>query len=326
MIKNGVLAFLLFISLSTVAQNHVAEFGLILDNDLYTSTVNDKYYTNGFELYYRYLNPNKNEKVVKKITEFRVGQYIYNPQTIRASDIDYNDRPFAGVLFLEAGISRFFVNQSALKLKTQLGFVGPNAFGDEVQWRFHTVFNYKPVSGWEYQISNSLLVQAEVFYAKHLTHLNSKKTVDVLAQAEVKVGTTWNEISVGPVLRIGFKKLLSISDSNLYDAALRYDGNYRETSEFYFFISPKVNYQVYDATIQGSLFHNNSPVTFPLIPIRFQGEAGFKYRKNRWNLSYTFNYTAQEVDNIVNEGYYYGSIGVGYFLTSTVSKAEGARN
>ena len=59
MLKKRVFLLLLLFSLSAVAQNHVAEFGLILDNDLYTSTVNDKYYTNGFELYYRYLNPTR---------------------------------------------------------------------------------------------------------------------------------------------------------------------------------------------------------------------------------------------------------------------------
>ena len=312
MLRKCVFVLLLLFSLSTVAQKHVAEFGLILDNDLYTSTVNDKYYTNGFELYYRYLIPTRSEKVIKKITEFRLAQYIYNPQTIRASDIDYNDRPFAGVLLAEAGINRFFANQSALKTKAQLGFMGPNAFGQETQKGFHQFFNYKPVTGWEYQIHNALLIQAEGFYGRKLATLNNKNTIDILAQAELKVGTILNEITIGPVLRIGFKKLLPISDSNLYDASLRYDKSYRETSEFYFFISPKVNYQAYDATIQGSLFQDRSPVTFPLIPFRFQGEAGLKYRKNNWNFHYTFNYTTQEVDNIVNEGYYYGSIGVGY--------------
>ena len=314
MLKKRVFVLLLLFSLSTVAQNHVAEFGLILDNDLYTSTVNDKYYTNGFEIYYRYLNSPKSEKVVKKITEFRIAQYIYNPQTIRASRIDYNDRPFAGVLFAEAGINQFFTNQSTLKLTAQVGFMGPNAFGKETQRRFHKVFSYKPVTGWEYQIHNALLVQTEVFYGKKLITLNDKNTFDILAQAEVKVGTIWNEITAGPVLRIGFKKLLSSSESNLYDASLRYDKKYRESSEFYFFMSPKLNYQIYDATIQGSLFQDKSPVKFPLIPFRFQGEAGLKYRKNNWNFHYTFNYTTQEVDNIVNKGYYYGSIGVGYFL------------
>ncbi|WP_026977431.1 lipid A deacylase LpxR family protein [Flavobacterium tegetincola] len=314
MLKIGGIIVFVLMSCTSVAQKHVAEMGLILDNDLYTSTYNDKYYTNGFEIYYRFLNTPKSENIVKKITEFRIGQYIYNPQTIRAERIDYNDRPFAGVLFAEAGIHHFYSNESVLKLIAQVGFMGPNAFGQETQEFFHTTFGYKKVSGWQYQMHNALLVQAEVFYAKKLYTLNDKNTLDILAQAEVKLGTILNEITVGPVLRIGFKNLLPVSDSNLYDAALRYDQNYKDTSEFYFFISPKVNYQGYDATIEGSLFDDNSPVTFPLVPFRFQGEAGFKYRKNRWNLSYTFNYTSQEVDNIVNEGYYYGSIGIGYSL------------
>jgi len=312
MIKSSCFFLIVLFSFSVVAQKQVAEAGLILDNDLYTSTVNDKYYTNGFELYYRYLNPTKKERLVKKISEFRLGQYIYNPQTIQADDFYVNDRPFAGVLFAEAGIHQFYVNESVLKLNGQLGFMGPNAFGEEVQKRFHQTFGYDSVKGWQYQIHNAVLVQAEVFYAKKLVALNAKSTFDVLAQAEVKAGTVLNEITLGPVLRIGFKKLLPVSESNLYDAALRYDANYRETSEFYFFISPKVNYQAYDATIEGSLFEDDSPVTFNLIPWRFQGEAGFKYRKNQWNFHYTFNYTTQEADNIVNEGYFYGSIGVGY--------------
>lgn len=314
MIKIGGVAVLLLMSLNIWSQKHIAEIGLILENDLYTSSVNDKYYTNGFELYYRYLNPPKNENSVKKITEFRLVQYIYNPQTIRAKNILVNDRPFAGLLFAEAGIHQFTANESVLKLNAQLGFMGPNAYGEEVQQRFHKTFGYDKVSGWEYQIQNALLLQAEVFFGKKLATLNDKNTFDILAQAEVKVGTILNEITAGPVLRIGFKKLLPIAESNLYDASLRYDQEYEATSEFYFFMSPKISYQAYDATIQGSLFGDKSPVTFDLIPFRFQVEAGLKYRKNNWNLHYTFNYTSQEAENIVNMGYFYGSIGIGYLL------------
>lgn len=314
MIKNS--GFILFwlCSFNALAQNKSAEIGVILDNDLYTSTVNDKYYTNGFEVYYRYLNPTKNDRLVKKITEFRLGQYIYNPQTIKANDVFKIDRPFAGLLFAEAGLHQFFVNEAVLKLNGQLGFIGPNAFGEEVQTKFHETFGYDAVEGWQYQIHNLLLIQAEVLYAKKIVTLNEQNTLDILAQAELKVGTVFNGITVGPVFRLGFKKLLSSSESNLYDAALRYDKNYKDTSEFYFFVSPKINYQGYDATIEGSFFDERSPVTFDVIPFRFQGEAGFKYRKNYWNLHYTFNYTTKEVDNNVNKGYYYGSIGLGFLL------------
>jgi hypothetical protein len=64
-------------------------------------------------------------------------------------------------------------------------------------------------------------------------------------------------------------------------------------------------------TIQ-SLFNDNSAVTFDLIPIRFNGEVGFKYRKNNLNLSYAC--VPVELHNQINTGYFYGSILVSYLL------------
>jgi hypothetical protein len=49
--------------------------------------------------------------------------------------------------------------------------------------------------------------------------------------------------------------------------------------EFYLYIAPSIRYQLYDATIQGSLFNDNSAVTFDLIPIRFNGEVGLNIGK-----------------------------------------------
>ncbi len=57
----GLICFLFLFNMVSMAQNHASEVGVILDNDLFTSTVNDKYYTNGFEIYYRYLTPKKSK-------------------------------------------------------------------------------------------------------------------------------------------------------------------------------------------------------------------------------------------------------------------------
>lgn len=312
MLKKSLL-LLVLVPLSVMAQKKPAEMGIVFDNDLYVSTVNDKYYTNGFEFFYRYLANNENEKVSKKIVEFRLGQYIYNPQTIRAADINKNDRPFAGYLFGEAGLNTFYQNESVLKVNGQLGYVGPNAFGEEMQRGFHDLFGYRNVYGWEYQIKNALAVQATIFYSVKLFP-KKESYVDVQLQAEASVGTIFNSLTVGPVARFSLKKLLPVYDSNLYDGSLRADKNYREESEFYFYASPKINYQAYDATIQGSMFNDNSPVTFPLEPFRFNAEAGLKYRKNQWNLSYSFLWRGREAKNRVIEGYFYGSIGLGYLM------------
>jgi hypothetical protein len=77
--------------------------------------------------------------------------------------------------------------------------------------------------------------------------------------------------------------------------------------EFYLYIAPSIRYQLYDATIQGSLFNDNSAVTFDLIPIRFNG-GRFQISKNNLNLSYAFVYRKKELHNQINTGYFYGSI------------------
>ena len=297
------------------AQKKPAEIGIISDNDLYTSSVYDKYYTNGLEFFYRYLSQNSNEKIQKKITEFRFGQYVYNPQTRNADDVNRNDRPFAGYFFVEAGRNLFYKSEDVLKTNLQLGYLGPNAFGEETQRAFHDIFGYKRVYGWQNQIKNALAIQANMVYSKKMLSAISCSSVDFHALSEVNVGTIWNGATVGVLARIALKKLQPIYDSNLHGAAINSEANaYRNQSEFYFYINPNLNYQFYDATIQGSMFNDNSPVTYDLVPFRFQGEAGFKFRKNHWNLSYSFLYRGKEIDNRANKNYFYGSIVLGYLM------------
>lgn len=313
--KISPLFFLLFTS-TVFSQNRSAEIGIVVDNDLFTSTVNDQYYTNGIEIFYRYLNPNENSKINKRITEFKIGQYIYNPHTVEAKKLIQHDRPFAGYLFGEFGVNRFYNSESVLKTNVQFGVVGPSSQAEGFQKLFHKTFGYKSVIGWDLQIRDALALQGNVLYAKKLFPNTSSEKIDFFVQGEANFGTVLNGISVGPLARIAlWKNLVPIYDSNFHGASLHFDKEkYRGQSEFYFYINPSFNYQVYDATIQGSLFQNNSPVTFDLVPLRFNGEAGFKYRKNHWNFHYVFVYRGKEVDNARNEGYFYGSIGASYLL------------
>ncbi|OYQ38344.1 hypothetical protein CHU92_05565 [Flavobacterium cyanobacteriorum] len=298
------------------AAQRPSEIGVITDNDLYTSWENDQYYTAGLEVFYRYLGTHSNPKLAKRITEFRIGQYIYNPQTSQPKDINYHDRPFAGYLFAEAGINKFFLSEDVLKVNFQIGVVGPESQAEAVQKGLHYLLGYKRVRGWEYQIKTNPALQAGMFYSKKILKTRFYQKTDVHITAGLEAGTIWTGVSVGALARVSLKDiLLPVYDSSLYGAALDKDpAKYKGRREFYLYFWPMVNYQAYDATIQGSLFNETSPVTFGLIPFRFNAEAGIKYRRNNWNLSYSFNYRGKELSNIVITGYYYGSISVSYFL------------
>lgn len=312
-LKKIILFIIILVSGVALGQGKTTEIGIITDNDLYTSSKNDMYYTNGLEFFYRFLSKNNNEKVNKKITEFRLGQYIYTPRFINSDAIENNDRPFAGYLFAEAGKNIFYQNESVLKIDLQLGFVGKNSFAEEMQKGFHSVFNYKGVHGWQYQIKNVFAIQTHFLFSKGLFSKTDQRNIDFNFQSEANLGTVFTGLSTGFLTRISFKKLIPIYDSNLYGASISASPQ-QEKSEFYFYIAPSVNYQLYDATIEGSLFNDASPVTYGLIPFRFNAESGIKYRKNNLNLSYAFVYRGKELRNDMVTGYFYGSIAVSYLF------------
>lgn len=304
---------LILTSLFVFAQGKTKEIGIISDNDLYTSSKNDMYYTNGLEFFYRFPSKNDNEKINKKITEFRVGQYIYNPRFINIEARNNNNRPYAGYLFAEAGRSFFYNSESVLKTDFQVGFVGQNSLGKEMQEAFHHVIGYKTVYGWENQIHNALGLQAHIMYSKQLFPNKHNDFADLHFQSEANVGTIFTGVSTGFLTRIGFKKLLPMYDSNFHDASVSTSPQYT-VREFYFYAMPSVQYQFYDATIEGSLFNNESPVTFELVPLRFNAECGLKYRHDNFNLSYSFIYHGRELNSHEITGSFYGSIRVAYLV------------
>lgn len=314
--KKAIFAFLILTTTLIFGQGKTSELGFISDNDLYTSSKNDMYYTNGLEIFYRFLSKNENPKINKKITEFRVGQYIYNPRFINKEAVDVNDRPFTAYLFAEAGKSFFYQSESVLKTDFQLGFIGPNALGEDTQVGFHKIIGYKKVYGWENQLHNAFGVQAHVMYSKKMFPSQHNDFVDLHFQSEANLGTIFTGVSTGFMARFGFKRLIPIYDSNLHDASVSTNAQ-PNIREFYFYAMPSVNYQFYDATIEGSMFNNTSPITFDLEPLRFNGEAGLKYRYNNFNISYSFIFRGKELKDPgidTNRGYFYGSIRMGFLL------------
>jgi len=306
---------LLLFSIVLSGQNSSSiEIGIVTDNDLYTSSKNDQYYTNGLEIFYRYLSKKDKPQLIKQVNQIKLGQYMYSPRDIYRDEEEMFDRPFAGYLFGEFGNTNFYTNQTILKKYVQIGYVGPNSFADQVQSSTHRIFNYTAFDEWDYQIKNALAIQVYALFAKPFlsSKINSER-IDFQWQAEAKLGTIFTALSTGFVTRIGLKKLIPLSDSNFYGASLNKDKSLSQ-NEFYFYMAPYFNYQIYDATIQGSLFNDNSPVTFDIKPFRFNGEAGLRYRINNLNLSYAFVYRGKELKSERMTGYFYGSIGISYLF------------
>ena len=286
--------------------------GLVLENDSFTSAVNDKYYTNGMELFYRHLS-NKSNDDVKKIISFKAGQYIYNPKWVKSDLIEDHNRPYAGYLFVEVGVNRFYRNENVWITNFQLGVVGPLSQAEDFQKIMHNTFGFGKIYGWQFQIGNALGLQYNTIFSKKIMSKFSTKKMDFHFNSKLDMGTVATGITVGSLVRISLNNaLFSIQNSNFYGASLQRHKS--KNNECYLFLLSKINYQIYDATIQGSLFENNSPLVFKINPIRFKVETGIKYRFSSWNTSYSFLYTTNEIKNSTTSGFYYGSIAASYIF------------
>lgn len=311
--KNYIVYWFVLMS-ATIFGQATHEAGLVSDNDLYISLKRDQYYTNGIEIFYRRLGAVTTAKRAKTIYEFKMGQYMYNPQTAQPKNIHYHDRPYAGYLFAQAGRNHFYRDESVFKINFQLGTLGPASGAEQLQEGIHKLLGYKKVIGWEYQIQSTLGAQIQLFYSDKLLPKTTNQKIDFNWHAKADLGTIWDGLTTGFTTRITLADpLLPIYNSGLYGAAMNAASQKAgEKKEFYFFITPTVNYQLYDATIQGSLFNDNSPLTYGIKPWRFFAEAGLKYRKNNWNLSYSYIYKSVEPINNAVKSHRYGSIAASY--------------
>lgn len=292
-----------------------SEAGIITENDLYTSLYNDQYYTNGLEFFYRYEGTSTAEIIARRIWEFRIGQYMYNPQSVYASEPATQDRPYAGYLFAQGGVNLFMNGENVFKTNLQLGVVGRESGAEEAQKFLHNLLHYPRVQGWKYQIATTPAVQLNAFYSKKVYLKTYSRKTDFHLQAEAQLGTIWRSASAGIMSRISLKgDLEHMAYSSMYGAAMKEDRNYSNRRELFLYVNPRLQYMNYDATIQGSPFNDKSPVTYSVIPFRFNAEAGIKYGRGHFNYSYSFNYRSKEARNRVITGYYYGSIQVGYLF------------
>lgn len=278
------------------------EVGLQLENDSFVSTYNDFYYTNGIFAFANCLS-SKSTSEKKIVRSFKIGQQIFNPRIVKSPFPEDHNRPYAGYLFGEYKVTKMYQSNQVFGMSVRFGAVGPNSKAEQFQKWIHSSFNFGDIIGWEYQIQNLLAIQAGLDYSKPILSAVTTDKLDFHLKLDSEIGTAFTGFNIGALARISLlKSIVPMQKSNFYNGL----GN--SAKEFYFFILPKINVQIYDATIQGSLFNDDSPVVFGLKPIRFKAETGLKFKYGQFNVSAVFNYTSDEIKKSSSTGYYYGSV------------------
>lgn len=304
------LIVLLVVGNTTRAQpTYSKEIGLISDNDLYTSTYYDRYYTNGTFLYFRFIGKNLQ---LKKIHEFRIGQQMYTPQFANSFFTEAIDRPYAGYLFAKYSQLYFSEKNYGLKSSFELGLLGPDAMAQDLQNLIHNIYGFSPAEGWQYQIENTLGIGIDFLFLKPFSKAERKR-IDFTSTTSIKLGTIFSEIHTNLYGRINLLKtnLNNYSNTTLFASNLNKENNLQK-NELFLFIKPQIGYALYNATIQGSLFNNNSPITFGINSFIYEIEFGLKYAIKRFDLSYSVIKYTKKTEAIEENTNTYGSIQIAY--------------
>lgn len=302
----------IFLGLSAKGQgDYTCEMGMVSDNDAYLMLAIDQYYTNGLMLYFRYAPKAIKEKLYNKIIEFRIGQKIYNPFQGYVPWLERMDKPFSGYLFAEAGISWFYRNESMFKTELQIGVLGPSSHAEEVQEFYHRALNLYGIEGWEYQIHDAAGINLELTYIKSLKYFFNRQ-LDINFYSDVKAGTINDDVTAGFLTRASIFKLHPIYNSNCTGSTISRNKDVSNKKELFLYFSPKLSYIIYDATIEGSMFSDTSPVTFDVRPVRLSLELGISGSYKNLNAGYSVIFQTRDAKNDLVKDHVYASICLAY--------------
>ena len=187
-----------------------------LENDVFGGGT-DRHYTNGMRISYVFpahkLPPLA--RFLRSITPFidrhaemrvmgAVGQNIFTPSDILDTALIAGDRPYAGWLYAEIGLSVLDgrVRDSAV---LSLGVVGPASLAKDTQRWWHGVIGVEKPEGWANQLRNEPAVLF-LFEREWLTRrplIEDKLYVDFSPRAGFALGNVFDYVAAGGMIRLG---------------------------------------------------------------------------------------------------------------------------
>lgn len=315
--KLFLLAIGLLAGIGTYAQNRSNEIGFQSDNDSFLGQGSDRYYTNGFFIYYRHAadaSKFKNANMANAVYGLELGQKIYNAQSGRLPSADYVDRPVAGYLYLGATANLLYKNEATLKLGARIGVVGPAAGGYPIQKFIHNTFGFYELNTWQYQIRNAAQVNLSAEGNKLLAR---GSWADVSLSGYVNAGTGFNGAGVGPMIRLGNFNQLFQSVSTQSSVSKNSNNTLLHQNEFFFYYKPQINAVLYDATAQGNIFKDHpeagtQEIVGDINHFVFSNQLGVALTTSRFVFDVGAVINSREVKQQVKSTHQWGSITVLY--------------
>lgn len=284
---------------------------LQVDNDYFTGS--DEQYTEGLTLEVAapwlkndllsglLLHPRFNN------VRYGVGieQAGYTPMSLYGPQPAYGERPFAGVLMAKAFMIADDPGECQRYAATfYAGVLGPAAQAGDIQDGAHVLINNGVPHGWKYQVQNDLILNYDVRYEQQV--LYSGNYMIASAEATAAIGTLKDKVGGGINVIAG-----------IFESPYTSEHTGRKRFQVYGYTNPHLDVVLYDATLQGGVFSNNSPYTMGAAAITrvvLTNRAGVAIQANGWRLELNECYSTGQY--LHAPSHLYGSIQIAYTLNN----------
>jgi lipid A 3-O-deacylase len=226
LISGALCLFIAMCSLQLYAQENsppdTSTITLFIENDITDKT--DWWYTSGAKIawispdisernnqdfIYRWANscmnhlPFVKDPELKRNISISIGQNMYTPKDIDASQPIENDRPYAGISYIALG----FHGRDSRKMDTLefvIGIVGPQSYAESAQKYFHKIFKNHQPQGWDNQLKNEPILNINFDRKwKLLNRPNGTKGYDIIPHTGILLGNAITAANMGAEIRFG---------------------------------------------------------------------------------------------------------------------------
>ncbi len=291
---------------------------VISDNDAYSSSWRDMYYTAGNRLVYTdrerdycgektayekdssfkcsALRPLGMISLLKgpKATKWDIAlaQEIYTPKNENAPAEGIQDYPYAGLLYISAGLTHRNKNTEE-RLKLLAGVAGPAAMAEQTQKFIHSFLGIgRKMPGWDSQMNNEPV--ANLYYRitkKYFLLEHSGLGADILPSASAAFGNADIYIAMSGRIRLGYNldgDFGVSSDDGPADSSTPHDDGFG----IYIFAGATGKYVIRNIIINGNTFGHGSGLHMENLTYGFEIGAAVLFKGTR--ISYTFNRRSRE--------------------------------
>lgn len=303
-------------------------WGIQYEND-FLGGKSDKHYSQGIELSYAKQGdtPNLLVKLADLIPTYEpgqrhgvtylIGQKVFTPEDISSTDLQANDRPYAGYIYgainymnsIELTADQQHVNF----LELSIGLIGPSALGEEIQNFLHNLIDIDTAEGWDHQLHDELTLGAGYAH-KWRNFFNSKQTIqtEISPHTAIVIGNVYTYAAAGIMLRWGQGLKRDMGPPNIRPGFLgstyfvpRFDPNW------YFYFGHEIRLVGHNIFLDGNTNIDSHRVDKKSLV----GDIvlGFAFHKNRMRFAISQNIRSKEFTQ-QQENSKFGSLNFTYYF------------